>query len=1081
MLYTHDDLEVAFDANTLDRATVCLDLDQVALPDIRQNGRLITSLVNAEGRRPLRVYIRIEREQGSGLQIHGECSCSARGACEHVAAVLMRALEESEGRQAGTPELVLKREPVSEQPKAKQERYPAGVNQRLLYLLWPSATPGTSLALRTMSGRLRSVGGFGHLSDYQPEWASLGRAPRFLLESDLWLLSTLEKLPQDPWSVGLELQGATGQQLLISMIETGRCYLEEPKTPLRLGGTRPLSFSWSLDAAGIQHPTFDAEDSTKAYFLLGDAWYLDPEDHSCGQLQTDYPRPLLEALFKLSAGVAPEEVEEVSANLRALSQGIELPALKKLRLETVSGIKPIPCLELFAEEDGVGSEERFDQARLSFEYRGRRFGKETQAQWLEGGRVTRVERDWAAEQAALQRLLDAGFEWVEEMFAEPDSLTLYEGPEAWFDFQTVLLPQLRDEGWKIEFEENFGLRLLDVEGWYGELTPKTEKDWFQVGLGVEVEGERINLLQPLVALLHNYPETFNPKQLRNMDPAQMLVLTLEDGRLLPLALGRVRQILDTLFELYEEKSLDKQGQLALSRIQLARLAEFEEMESSISLNAPLGVDLASLRDRLRNSGELPLVATPQGLRAKLRDYQHQGLSWLQFLRQSELAGVLADDMGLGKTVQTLAHLLLEKEQGRMDRPCLVVAPTSLMVNWRREAAQFAPRLRVLVLHGSQRHKGFGKIADHDLVITSYPLLSRDQQVLMEQAFHLLILDEAQAIKNPKTKASRVVRQLDARHRLCLTGTPLENHLGELWSLFDFLLPGLLGSERQFRKIMRNPIEKQGDEAAAERLAQRVRPFMLRRTKQEVVKELPPKTEILRSVELSGGQRELYETIRLAMQEQVRQAVMDKGWERSRIVVLDALLKLRQVCCDPRLVKLSDARRVKGSAKLELLMELLPEMIEEGRRVLLFSQFTSMLALIEEALKKQGIDYVKLTGRTKDRAAPVDQFQSGKVPLFLISLKAGGTGLNLTAADTVIHYDPWWNPAVERQATDRAHRIGQENPVFVYKLISEGTVEERIQEMQVHKQALADNLFAQAGKGGPGWSEEDLESLFSPLE
>jgi SNF2 family DNA or RNA helicase len=309
---------------------------------------------------------------------------------------------------------------------------------------------------------------------------------------------------------------------------------------------------------------------------------------------------------------------------------------------------------------------------------------------------------------------------------------------------------------------------------------------------------------------------------------------------------------------------------------------------------------------------------------------------------------------------------------------------------------------------------------------------------------------------------------------------LENHLGELWSLFDFLLPGLLGNEQQFRRSLRNPIEKQGDAAAAERLALRLRPFMLRRSKQQVVQELPPKTEILRSVELVGAQRDLYETIRLAMHRQVRQAVAEKGWARSHIMVLDALLKLRQVCCDPRLVNLEDARQVKHSAKLELLMQLLPEMVEEGRRILLFSQFTSMLQLIEQAVHQAGIEFVKLTGRTRDRATPVDRFQNGEVALFLISLKAGGTGLNLTAADTVIHYDPWWNPAVERQASDRAHRIGQQHPVFVYKLISEGTVEEKIQQLQVHKQALADSLFEQAGSSGAGWSETELEQLFEPL-
>jgi SNF2 family DNA or RNA helicase len=596
-----------------------------------------------------------------------------------------------------------------------------------------------------------------------------------------------------------------------------------------------------------------------------------------------------------------------------------------------------------------------------------------------------------------------------------------------------------------------------------------------------VEGERINLLPGLVKLLREFPKTLNRKQLQALDPEQMLIIPLEDQRLVPVPLGRVRLILDTLFELYQDDSLDEEGELSLSRIQLARLAELGVVDEDLRITGDESDTLQDLIQRLRGIEQLPQVAPPRGLQAQLRDYQQQGLAWLQFLREHELGGLLADDMGLGKTVQSLAHLLLEKEQGRMDRPSLVVVPTSLLVNWRREARQFAPDLQVMILHGPKRRERFKEISKYDLVLTSYPLLARDRELLLKQEFHLLILDEAQNIKNPKTQASRVVRELNARHRLCLTGTPLENHLGELWSQFDFLLPGLLGSDKQFRRNLRNPIEKQGDEAASERLALRLRPFMLRRTKQEVAKELPPKTEILRTVELDGAQRELYETIRLAMHEQVRKAVAEKGWGRSHIMVLDALLKLRQVCCDPRLVKLEDAREVKGSAKLELLMEMLPEMIEEGRRVLLFSQFTGMLSLIEDAVKQAGIDYVKLTGRTRDRAKPVDRFQSGEVPLFLISLKAGGTGLNLTAADTVIHYDPWWNPAVERQATDRAHRIGQENPVFVYKLISEGTVEEKIQLMQAHKQALADSLFEKRGTSGAGWTEDDISMLFGPLE
>jgi SNF2 family DNA or RNA helicase len=407
-----------------------------------------------------------------------------------------------------------------------------------------------------------------------------------------------------------------------------------------------------------------------------------------------------------------------------------------------------------------------------------------------------------------------------------------------------------------------------------------------------------------------------------------------------------------------------------------------------------------------------------------------------------------------------------------------------MFNWRREAERFAPSLKVLLLHGPDRSAHFREMGGHDLVLTTYPLLPRDLGVLSACAFHLLILDEAQAIKNPRSKAAHAARALDARHRLCLTGTPLENHLGELWALVDFLLPDVLGDERRFRRVFRNPIERLGDAVRQEQLRRRVAPFLLRRTKEAVAAELPPKTEILREVPLAPDQRDLYETLRLALHEKVRAEVERKGMARSGILILDALLKLRQACCDPRLVALESARRVKGSAKLDLLMTLLPELLEEGRRVLLFSQFTSMLALIEEALMKGGMreneDFVKLTGRTRNRALPVDRFQAGEVPLFLISLKAGGSGLNLTAADTVIHYDPWWNPAAERQATDRAHRIGQDKPVFVYKLLTEGTVEQRVAALQARKQALADAMLAGGGAAAGSLSAEDLDLLFAPV-
>ncbi|EPN61434.1 helicase/SNF2 family domain protein [Pseudomonas syringae pv. actinidiae ICMP 19079] len=466
----------------------------------------------------------------------------------------------------------------------------------------------------------------------------------------------------------------------------------------------------------------------------------------------------------------------------------------------------------------------------------------------------------------------------------------------------------------------------------------------------------------------------------------------------------------------------------------------------------------------------------------MRPYQLEGLSWMQSLRELEVGGVLADDMGLGKTLQTLAHLLMEKQAGRLDRPALAVMPTSLIPNWLDEAEHFTPDLKVLALYGANRHQDAGNLQNYDLILTTYALLPRDMEMLEKQPLHVLILDEAQYIKNPNSKAAQAARNLTARQRLCLSGTPLENHLGELWSLFHFLMPGWLGNSKEFNSNYRTAIEKHGNQDRLHHLNARIKPFLLRRTKEQVATELPPKTEIIHWVDLNDAQRDVYETVRLAMDKKVRDEITRKGVARSQIIILEALLKLRQVCCDLRLVNHDMPVNSKQgtSGKLNSLMEMFEELLAEGRKILLFSQFTSMLSLIEEELKQRGIAYALLTGSTRDRRTPIHDFQSGKLPIFLISLKAGGTGLNLTAADTVIHYDPWWNPAAENQATDRAYRIGQDKPVFVYKMIARGTVEEKIQRLQREKSALAAGVLDGRTSGDWKLRDEDLQALFAPL-
>jgi SNF2 family DNA or RNA helicase len=487
----------------------------------------------------------------------------------------------------------------------------------------------------------------------------------------------------------------------------------------------------------------------------------------------------------------------------------------------------------------------------------------------------------------------------------------------------------------------------------------------------------------------------------------------------------------------------------------------------------------ALRSRLRALAVAAEPDMPRDLDGTLRPYQCLGLSWLQFLQAIGAGGILADDMGLGKTITTLAFLLRRKEvEG--PAPSLVVCPTSVATNWVREAARFTPTLRVLLLHGPTRERAAASIAECDVVITTYALLRRDLDALAAVHFRCAVLDEAQNIKNARSQARRALERVPAAHRLCLTGTPVENHLGELWSLFDWLSPGLLGDQLSFRRFWRQPVEQRHDAERLEALRQLIAPCVLRRLKRDVARELPPKTELSVPVELGAQQRELYEAIRVAAHADVRRAIRAKGVAASSVAILDALTKLRQVCCDPRLVAMSAARGVVDSAKLEALLELLRDQLAAGHRVLLFSQFTSMLALVAESLRAREIGHLVLTGETRHRQRVVDAFEEGQADVFLISLKAGGTGLNLTSANTVVHYDPWWNPAAQAQATDRAYRIGQTRPVFVHNLYVAGSVEERVLALQEKKRWLSSNLLGD-GPSGPALGEAEIEALFAPIE
>ena len=507
--------------------------------------------------------------------------------------------------------------------------------------------------------------------------------------------------------------------------------------------------------------------------------------------------------------------------------------------------------------------------------------------------------------------------------------------------------------------------------------------------------------------------------------------------------------------------------------QAAALGMVVDLDENFEVEAKARQAIRELQD----SHGIPPVGKPEGLNADLRHYQEAGLSWLWFLHRHGLSGILADDMGLGKTVQALSLLQkVRNEEG--PRPSLVVAPTSVLANWEREAQKFTPGLNVIVWHGQDRKEHAESLKDADLVLTSYALVRRDIEELKKVGFRYVILDEAQNIKNADSATAQACKALPCEQRLALTGTPLENRLAELWSLFDFLMPGFLGSSSTFGERYEHPIQVQGDVGVRDRLRRRIHPFILRRLKTEVAKDLPPKTEAVAWCEMEPGQAALYREVLDESRKKVYDQIDKVGFKRSRVSILAALMRLRQVCCDPRLLKLPPGTLLPPSAKVERFGQLLEELVGEGHRALVFSQFVEMLELLKQDADARGIKYMYLDGRTRDRMSKVDQFIAPDgPPVFFISLKAGGTGLNLTAADYVIHFDPWWNPAVEDQATDRTHRIGQTRAVISYKLITRNTVEEKILALQQRKRELAAGVLSSDEAIASALTEQDVAELF----
>jgi superfamily II DNA or RNA helicase len=654
-------------------------------------------------------------------------------------------------------------------------------------------------------------------------------------------------------------------------------------------------------------------------------------------------------------------------------------------------------------------------------------------------------RDFNAERTAQSRLQRSGF-------SSPDAQGKMQltGQNSILNFLAREFPKLQRE-WNVTLDEQLENRTLKnierVEPQF-QIT-SSGVQWFDLG----------------VLFSASTGETFSAAEIQRLILSGQNHTRLKNGKMAVIDSGAVEELQEVLLDCAPQQNASG---YRINNTQAGFLEATLKQHDDWKVSAP-----TTWRDRAaKQSGEAKLECPPLGdLENVVRPYQKQGVAWLHFLRANGFGGILADEMGLGKTLQTLAFLktVRSSEFGMRNEdtrapgstphsalriPHLIVCPTSLVFNWVAEVKKFMPQLKILALHGPDRHARFGEIANSDIVVTSYALIRRDAEKYRRLEFDTVALDEAQHIKNRQTQNAQAVKAVKARHRIVLTGTPLENSVLDLWSIFDFLMPGYLGTAKDFRERYELPIAKEKNAEAQKRLARRLKPFMLRRLKKEVAADLPAKLEQVSFCELTSEQRAVYQQVIEASRKEILETDGEQGIAKSRMVVLTALLRLRQICCDLRLLKLENTNTANASGKLELFGELLEEVIDGGHRLLVFSQFVGMLTLLKEKLAAEKIEFCYLDGSTTDRAAVVEKFQTNTaIPVFLISLKAGGVGLNLTGADTVIHFDPWWNPAVEDQATDRAHRIGQTRVVTSYKLITRDTVEEKILTLQNRKREI----------------------------
>ncbi|MDR3616545.1 MAG: DEAD/DEAH box helicase [Candidatus Obscuribacterales bacterium] len=1055
------------------------------------------------------------------------CSCPVGVDCKHAAALLLTYIDSLDAVQDGETQnsglsrgMRLKLEELAEllhgesvDPERASSLPPSSVRPSktykprttLIYVIEPDNwRTRPSIAMRGMS--LLADGEFGLETPFAIERLLESQPPAYASPEDLEiakLWQTVESHGSSNFYYSRDsrrIHPELFEVLFKRVLQSGRCYLpKQYSRPLKLGPRLKGQLAWKNETDNTFRLQMEALGSTEKgesrrihCLRWNTPWYLDLDENLCGPVTSDINADALDAILLMPPATAKEaSIMSVSLNELELADRIPappgaLPVVVKmiapapvLKLESVRTLKPLHSgSKVFA---AAGEQLRALTLSPAFE-------RVLQAPAVEkvNGPIIVEKYDENAGEKMGEALLERGFveikiEDIESSLYQSGKMERYfvqTSPQQWLDFDSDEIAHLRQLGFQISelTEDQIQPNAIEFEDL--EMEVSNERNWwFSLALNIDISGKKVALLPVLLSAIRGLANAGNiSDSIEQLNYKGKFVANLADGGVVTLPFERIRGLLLSLEEMFKGRSFKDATDVSV--LQVSQLFADAGLAQAPWVGAKKIFDLV---ERVKKLHKIELVDAPRNFGTTLRPYQLEGLSWLQILAEQELGGILADDMGLGKTVQLLAHVCLQKENRKLTAPFLVVCPTTVLPNWLAECEKFAPHLKVMSFHGKDRSAVTAEMKKADLVITTYPILHRDVDSLNNIEWQGIALDEAQAIKNHATKLSQAARSLKAKYRFCLSGTPVENHLGELWSQFQFLLPGILGDQTRFRDTFRNPIEREGSTERKQLLARRIRPFVLRRTKQEVAKELPEKIYIEQKIELGGSQRDLYEIVRLASSKQIRKEIAQKGFKHSHIMILDALLKLRQVCCDPRLVKLTAARKVTQSDKLDELLVMLEQLRDEERKVLVFSQFTSMLDLIAAELTEREFKFVTITGATRDRRKPVREFQEGEAQVFLISLKAGGTGLNLTAADVVIHYDPWWNPAAEEQATDRAHRIGQTKTVFVYKLIAQGTIEQKMLDMQSRKRQLAGSIYDEKGNVSLNFSESDLEALLAPLD